>query len=817
MKLSNITVIKRNNIKEPFNHEKILQHLEESCKNLTDVNPSDIIANLRLKLKNEMYSKDIQKLLIQSTQELISNETPNYDKVAGRLLNQDLRKDIYGQYKPVFNADIIKQRIRRGLYDKELFDFYTEDEVNKLIEVIDWERDDNFTYLGLTQMIDKYSVKRNNKTTETPQEIFFLIPLYNFMYSYTDKEKRFQLVKEFYHSLSKFEIMLSTPPMVGIRTSLRGFTSCAGLMAGDSVESLGNAVKNMMTLTTKLRAGIGMNSGAVRGVGADINNGQEKHTGILPYLKVFEYASKSSQQPASGRSGAVTNYYPFFHYEIENILQIKNNKGTEETRVRQSDHCIVFNELFYERLEKEENITLFHINEVQDLYERIGDKKYFKEKYEELERTIPKRKKRTVSAKLIHDTYWNERFGNGRMYKLYAEAMYEHSAFELPIYTSNLCTEIALPSYADEFIHFNCDLESQEQVNTVIEELYEKGKWFNLYSHLQYNTDLDQEIKDVLPGIKRQKRGEFKYNFGEIFSCILGGVNFGVVKPKDFERVMNLMVRFLDAMIDYQDYAGVHVFEKSAKNRRTLGISPSNLFYLLAKHNADYDSLKAKEIISEYMEYMLFYGIKASVELAKEKGACKYFNDTKYSKGITPLDTYNRNVDYLVPNHNFISTEEWNTLKEEIQIHGMRNSTLLTAVPASNSSRVSNSISGINPPQKTVYTIEDKKVNIKAVVPNLKRYKGFYERNTGWNINSIEYFKMVAVIQKYIDQAISLNQYNDMTQYQDNKIPYSEILKQDAICRKYGIKSLYYSKTKTDNQEQEDLEETGCTSGGCEL
>jgi ribonucleoside-diphosphate reductase alpha chain len=358
-------------------------------------------------------------------------------------------------------------------------------------------------------------------------------------------------------------------------------------------------------------------------------------------------------------------------------------------------------------------------------------------------------------------------------------------------------------------------------VDDAMNELYEIGGsegWYSVYSHLYYDTELSEVAKSRLPGLKKNKKGKFSYNFGEIFACILGGINFGVIQPKDFKRLMNLMVRFLDSMIDYQDYAGVKAFEKSARNRRTLGISPSNLFYLLAKHNADYDSIEAKELISEYMEHMLFYGIKASVELAKEKGTCKYYNDTKYSDGLTPLDTYNKNVDYLVPDHRYIPKEDWDELKKEIKKYGMRNSTLLTAVPASNSSRVSNSISGINPPQELIYTIEDKKVTIKAAVPGLKRYKNFYKRNSGWNIDTKEYAKLVSVLQKYTDQAISMNAYWDMTKYPDNKINYSEIVEFDMICRTFGIKSLYYNKTKTDDQSQDTIEEeSACSGGGCEL
>jgi ribonucleoside-diphosphate reductase alpha chain len=609
--------------------------------------------------------------------------------------------------------------------------------------------------------------------------------------------------------------------MNGIRTKTRGFTSCAGLDIGDSIESIGNASKSMFKLITKLRAGIGVNPGKIRGLGADIGNGIEEHTGITPYLKVYEAISKSSQQPNSGRSGAVTNDYPYFHWEIENIMQLKNNKGTDENRVRHSDHSITFNDLFFERLRNNENITLFHMNDVGDLYERIGEPEYFKEKYEELENKKGI-KKRVLQAKSLYDSYWNERFNNGRVYKLNAEAMNNHSAFKLPAYTSNLCREINLLSYPDENVYFDCDFTTQKDVNETMEYLYYVGGregWYSVYSFLYYDTPLSEQVKAVFPGLKKSKKGKFKYNFGEIFSCILGGVNFAV-PIKRIEKLMELQVRFLDSMIEYQDYVDLDIFEKSTKKRRALGISPSNLFYMLAKNDADYDSKEAMVLVSEYMEHMLYYGIKASNELAKELGPCGYYNDTKYSDGITPLDTYNKNVDKLIKDKRYIPKKDWDKLKEDIKKYGMRNSTILTVVPASNSSRVSNSVSGINPPQELIYTVEDKRVNIKAALPELRKYKKFYRRNYSWNIDTIKYTKLVAVIQKYVDQGISLNTYYDLTaeKYVDGKIKFSEIVELDAVVHKYGIKSLYYNKTKTDDQTQDDIMDDGiCSSGGCEL
>jgi len=811
-------VIKRDGKKEKFQFDKILYHLKIAVEGL-NVDINDIVANLKLRIKPEMKSEEIQKALIQAAADLISIENSDYQFVAARLLLQDLYKNIYGNYNPHFDFNILKERIKKGYYADYVLKYYTKEEINELSKIIDYNNDLKFTYLGLNQMIKKYTVKRNGKPIETPQEAYFLISLYNFC-KIKNKRDREYYVKNMYKALSNFDIFLSTPPMVGIRTKMKGWTSCAGVNWGDSIESFGNAAKSTFKLITKLRAGIGADFGSIRGSGADIGNGFEKHTGIIPYLKVNEAITKSSTQPNSGRSGSATDYYPFFHWEIEDILQLKNNKGSDEMSVRHSDHAIIFDNLVYERYKNGKDITLFHMNEVKDLYDLIGTEK-FKEKYEEYERKRSISKKK-ISAEHLLKLYYNERYQTARVYKINANEFQKHSAFKIPTVFSNLCTEINLPAFPDE--DFVIKVKNKKEYKQFLDNLYEEGNWYQLYRYFNYNI-IDKENKTIIEEHLKllDTNGKiFKINFGEIFSCILGGINVGNLskdiekRRKKLSKLMKLLVRFLDEMIDNQDYVGIKSFEKFTKNRRALGISPGNLFYMLAKYGYNYNSIEARNLVHNIMEEFLYYSLKASNELAKIKGKCIYFADTKYSDGILPIDTYNKNVDKL---HNTKLELDWEKLRKDIKEFGLRNSTLLTAVPSANSSRPANMISGINPPQSLEPSIEDNKIKIKSILPEVKKYKEFYEKHLAWNIDTIEYWKLIAIFQKFIDQAISLNEYVDYTKYNNKKIPLSEVLKRDLFTIKYGIKSLYYAKSKTQNDENVDKieEETNCSGGGCTL
>jgi len=942
--MQNTIIKKRNGEFEPFQFDKILKHLKEATKDLKNVDYNDIIANLKLRMKSEMTSQEIQNSLIQSASDLIDKEKPNYQYVAARLLLQDLYKEIYGNYNPHFDSKVLKDRIKKGYYADYVLDYYTDEEIDDLAKVIDFKKDLNFTFSGLWQMKKKYMIKRDGKPIETPQEAFFLIALYNFIKIKNKKEREYY-VKNTYKALANFEIFLSTPPMAGIRTKMRGWTSCAGVNAGDSIESFGNSSKSIFKLITKLRAGIGLNLGNIRGLGADIGNGFEKHTGIIPYAKVFESITRSSTQPNSGRSGAATDYYPFFHWEIEDILQLKNNKGSDETSVRFSDHSIIFDELFYERLEQGKDITLFHMNDVKGLYEYIGTPK-FKELYTHYERKRNIQKKK-IPAEYLYKRYFNERYQTARIYKVNADEFQRHSAFKIPTFFSNLCLagdtkvetengikelkdvkvgdfvksyntetkqveykkvtasamtnpkakvikiatlkneiictpdhkiwtenrgyveakdlkmsdkileneyshfnieyleeeisvyditvednhnfyandilvhnclEINLPAFSDE--DYTIKVKNKKQFKKWVDNLYEKGEWYPLYRHFEFNEE--NEISKEMEQFLDENGKPFNLNFGEIFSCILGGLNVGILplekekRTKKVKKLMDVLVRFLDEMIENQNYVDIKPFEKFTKNRRALGISPGNFFHLLAKAGYDYNTEEARNLTHEIMEEMLYFGLDASVNLAKKRGKCNYFNDTKYSDGILPIDTYNKNVDTL---HSKNLTLDWNTLKEEIKKVGLRNSTLLTIVPSSNSSRPANMISGINPPQALEPTIEDNKIKIKSLLPNIEKYEDFYKRHLAWNIDTIEYWKLVAVMQKFVDQSISLNEYVDYTKYPNKQLPYSEAVKRDFFTRKYGIKTLYYAKSKTQEDLDMEIEEesSGCSGGGCFL
>ena len=891
MKQLNIRVKKRNGKLQQFNADKIYEHINHACEGLADVYPGEILSFFKMKLHDKIKSENIQQALILAAADLIDEKHPNYQYVAARFVLQDIRKKIYNKknigpeadgWNPKFNFNILKKRIEAGYYDSEILEMYTKSEINNILSHINWDNDFKFTYSGITQMIKKYLIKNNSEIIETPQEAFMLIPMYIFgqldretsiddmIAKFLNEENsalsnitsmlnswklkgynnfREALVIEFYNALSNFEIFLSTPPMVGIRSRLRGFTSCAGINMGDSVDAFANAASSMYKLVTKLRAGLGINEGYIRGAGADIANGMETHTGIIPYVKVNEAISTSSQQPASGRSGQATHYYPWFHWEIEDILMLKNNRGYDDKRARHNDHAIVFNNFFYKKLKEEmlgtdtRGVALFHINEADDLYDEIGNEEYFEKKYNQLvnDNSV---EKRWISPKRLFDSFWDERLGTARIYKVNADEFQRHSAFKIPVNSSNLCLEINLPSFPDQ--DFTIYVENHNNFDNWFNEIREAGKWIDVYKIINYKIKSVEEAcdklyirnKDVVEEFfilaSLDKRNEFTnkkiLNFGEIFSCILGGINFGHYGPdKDKRERFNLMLKnsflltwFLDNMIDYQDYAGADTFEKFTKERRALGVSPGNLYHLLAQWNADYNTQQARDIVNETMELMSYCLTLSSTAHAIHKEKCNLFDDTLYSDLLFPMDTYNKNVDELTSNKLNLGTDAWAKLKNLVKKYGMRNSTLMTAVPSSNSSRPGNMISGINPPQGLSYVVKDKKVSVKVLVPDVDKYNKFYKRNLAWDHDNLEYWKLIAVFQKWIDQAISLNQYVDYTKYSNEKIPEVDILKTDLFTLKYGIKTLYYVKPKTTsedalNQKGDESEETGCSGGGCTL
>ena len=743
--MQSINVVKRDGAKEPFDVNKIHKVLEWACEGINAISISEIELKSNIQINDGMKTDDIHELLIKSAAELISEQTPNYQYVAARLVNYKIRKQVYGDYTPWSLNTVIIQNVMRGVYDGAVLNEYTEQEIDMLDRYIKHERDNDFTYVGMEQFRGKYLVQnRVTKTPyETPQILYMLIAMNLFMRY--PKETRIKYVKEYYDAVSQFYISLPTPIMAGLRTPTRQFSSCVLIESGDSLDSI-NATSTSIVNYISKKAGIGIGAGAIRAVGSSIGDGSVVHTGLIPFLKYFQAAVKSCSQ-GGVRGGAATVYLPVWHYEFENLIVLKNNKGTEETRIRHMDYCFQFNKVMYERLLTGGNITLFSPDDVPDLYEAFyADQDKFKELYIAYENRTDIRKK-VLSALEVFSQFLTERKDTGRIYLMNVDHANSHGSFipELaPIRMSNLCTEIDLPTKP---------LKSAEDIE------------------------------------------------GEISLCTLSATNFGLInEPREFEKYCDLQVRALDELLDYQKYP-VPAAEVSTKNRRPLGNGIINLAYFLAKRGLKYDA-SALPVVDEYTEAWSYYLIKASVDLAKEKGACPLWTETKYSLGLTPNQTYKKEVDELVPHQERM---DWESLRAEMKVYGIRNSTLMALMPAETSAQISNSTNGIEPPRALVSFKGSKDGIMAQVVPGYHKLKNQYDLL--WDQKSPEgYLKICAVLQKYIDQGISVNTSYNPENYEDNKVPMSEMIKHLVMFYKYGGKQLYYFNTHDSAGEMHEKE-----------
>jgi len=752
--MEQIHVVKRDGTRAPIDLSMIHEAVDWACNGYENVSVSDIEINSKLQFYEGITSAEIQKVMIRSAADLISQERPNYQYVAARLLLMDLRKQVYKQANPIPFEYLIRNNIYKGIYDKILLEKYSSQEIIFFSKHIKYDRDFNFTFAGLSQMVDKYLLqdRLSNELYETPQEAFMLIGMFMFM-NY-DKKHRKDYVIRLYDALSQFKISLPTPIMSGVRTPLRQFSSCCLIDVGDSIQSIMNS-NTAVGYYTSQRAGIGLNFGRVRGIDAQIRGGEVVHTGLVPFLKMFESTTKSFTQN-SIRGGGSTSTLPFFHWEIETFIQLKNNKGNDENRVRRMDYSIALNKLFRERVRKNENITLFSSEETRELYHLFysSEQERFEKMYVHFENDYSVRKK-SINAREFYLAMLKERYETGRIYILNADHVNTHSSFKDNIYMSNLCQEITLPT---------------------------------------------EPLTDV------------NKSNGEIAMCILSNVNFGKLENIDeLDNLTDLLVRFLDELIDYQEYP-VKVAEKSTKNRRSLGIGVSDVFNFLAKHNLNFDDNKGRKVIHEYMERFQYGLIKASNNLAKEKGACKYYNRTKYSDNIFPIDTYEKNVDEIVPNQLLC---DWNSLRNQVKQYGLRNSALSAIPPAASSSIVSNSTAGIDPVRKLLIAKMSKFGPLKQLVPGFETYKDNYP--LAWDIDNEEYLKFVAIFQKFLDQSISTNMYYDVSKYDKNKVPVRDLIRHEGIAYKYGLKTLYYLNSNDNSGEasqelaQQDEEKTDHT------
>ncbi|QHJ78847.1 MAG: hypothetical protein [Caudoviricetes sp.] len=726
-------VKKSSGITQDFIPGKLLKVLEWSTQDTT-INPNSLYEQVFERLSDNMSTFDIQNVAIKTAADLISVDEPDYQLVAGRLTMFGLRKIVYGQFEPIPFYDHISVNVQRGVYDPEILEKWTKEEIERLEKHIDHDNDMTYEYAGAVQFREKYMVQ--NRSTdqifETPQYAYMLIA----MCLHQDDTDREAHTIEFYEEVTDKILSLPTPIMAGVRTPTRQFSSCVKIETGDSLESINESSAAIVEYISK-RAGIGINAGRIRAEGSKIRSGEVKHTGVIPFWKHLQTAVKSCSQ-GGVRGGAASLYYPMWHLEGEKLYVLKNNKGVDENRIRQLDYGVQMNKLMFERLTSDDYITLFS-PDIADgkLYEYFfSDEQKFKELYESLEKDPSVRKKR-IKARDVFSTIMLERAATGRIYIQFVTNVNENSPFDEPIRMSNLCVEICLPTSP-----LTKDLESSE-----------------------------------------------------IALCTLAAINLGRVDSNNLhrlEKTARVAVRALDNLLDYQDYPMEAA--KKALYRRSLGIGLTNFAYYLAKNYVKYSDGSANELVHEMMEAFQYYLLKASNDLAKERGACEYFDRTSYSRGVMPIDRYKKTVDRLVEP---VYHMNWNSLREDIMRYGLRNSTLSALMPCESSSQITNSTNGIEPPRSLRSYKLSKEGSLAQLVPECQILGSEYE--LAWDMarrGMKGYLSLVAIMQKFADQSISLNTYEDPASYPGNKVPMSVLLDTLVFCQSFGIKTMYYHNTK---------------------
>ena len=734
-------VVKRDGSIQPLDLEKMHVMVEEACKNLAGVSASQVEIQSGIQFYDGISTGEIQEILIRSASDLIDLDHPNYQYVAARLLLFALRKNLYGRIHELPNLkDHVEKCVDKGIYDSDILTTYSDEEFDKLQSFLDHDRDYLFTYAGLRQVVDKYLVqdRSTGDLYETPQFMYLLIAAT--IFSKYPQETRLDYVKKYYDAISKHRINIPTPIMAGVRTPLRQYASCVLVDIDDTLDSIFSSDMAVGRYVAQ-RAGIGINAGRIRGINAKIRGGEVQHTGVVPFLKKFEATVRCCTQNGI-RGGSATVHFPIWHQEIQDIIVLKNNKGTEDNRVRKLDYSIQLSALFYQRFIDNEQITLFSPHDVPNLYDSFGT-----ESFDDLYRTyesdesIPKT---SIGAQELILALLKERAETGRIYIMNIDHCNSHSSFIDKVEMSNLCQEITLP------------------------------------------TKPIQHIDDET---------------GEIALCILSAINIGKIRDvSDLKSLCDLSVRSLDELIDFQGYP-VEAAEIATKARRSLGIGYIGLAHYLAKQGVKYGDPKAWELVHDLTEAFQYHLIESTVNLAKEKGACEYSSRTKYGQGILPIDTYKKDVDELVPNN---LKYDWDSLRALVKEHGVRNSTLSAQMPSESSSVVSNATNGIEPPRGYLSTKKSKKGPLKQIVPQYGTLKNNY--TLLWEMpNNTGYINIVSVMQKFFDQAISGNWSYNPEHYPDNEVPVSQMAQDLLTTYKYGWKTSYYQNTydiKTDEVEE---------------
>ena len=738
--MSSTNVLKRDGTTEELNLEKVHKMVEFAVEGLAGVSASQVEIQSGLQFCDGIKSSDIQEILIRSASDLISEEHPNYQYVAARLLLFGLRKAVHGhpEILPPL-SEHIKGCVDKGVYDGTIVNRYSEEEWNRIDSFVDHERDYLFTYAGLRQVVDKYLVqdRSTGEHYESPQQMYIMIAAT--LFANYPTETRLDYVRRYYNAISTHKINIPTPIMGGVRTPIRQFASCVLVDIDDTLDSIFSSDMAIGKYVSQ-RAGIGINAGRIRGINSKIRGGEVQHTGVIPFLKKFEATVRCCTQNGI-RGGSATVHFPIWHQEIEDIIVLKNNKGTQDNRVRKLDYSIQLSALFYQRFIEAGEITLFSPHDVPGLYDAFGTE-YFDDLYVRYEndKSIPRK---TIDAQELILDLLKERSETGRIYLMNIDHCNSHSSFKDKVSMSNLCQEITLP------------------------------------------TDPIDHIDDA---------------GGEIALCILSAINVGKITQLDqLEDLCDLSVRGLEELIDYQQYP-VAAARRSTLARRSLGVGYIGLAHYIAKNKVKYSDPQAWKLVHDLSEAFQYYLLKASNQIAQEKGACEYFDHTKYSDGLLPIDTYKQDVDDIVPN---VLNYDWDTLRNDIKTHGLRHSTLSAQMPSESSSIVSNATNGVEPPRDYVSIKKSKKGPLKQVVPGFPHLKSNY--TLLWDMPSNEgYIKVIAVMQKFFDQGISGNWSYNPENYPDNEVPTSVMAQDWLTTYKYGWKTSYYQNTydaKKDTEE----------------
>ena len=760
---STMTVTKRCGDRENIDLEKIHRVITWAAKGLKNVSVSEVELRSHLQFFDGIPTEAIHETIIKAAADLISPESPDYQFLAARLAVFHLRKKAFGQFEPPALYTHVTKLVELGKYDMHILQDYSREELDVMDTYIDHWRDMDFSYAAVKQLEGKYLVQNRvtHEIYESAQFLYILVAAC--LFARYPKETRLKYVKDFYDAVSTFKISLPTPIMAGVRTPTRQFSSCVLIECGDSLDSI-NATASSIVKYVSQRAGIGINAGRIRALGSPIRGGEAFHTGCLPFYKYFQTAVKSCSQ-GGVRGGAATLFYPIWHLEVESLLVLKNNRGVEDNRIRHLDYGVQLNKVMYQRLIKGENISLFSPSDVPGLYDAFfEDQNEFERLYVQYEQDSSIRKK-TIKAVELFSLMMQERASTGRIYIQNVDHCNTHSPFDskvAPIRQSNLCLEIALPT---------------KPLNNIDD-----------------------------PN-------------GEIALCTLSALNLGSIKElSDIEPLADLAVRALDNLLDYQDYP-IKAAQLASMNRRTLGIGVINFANYLAKNGMKYSDGSANELTHRTFEAIQYYLLKASMNLAKEQGACPLFHETTYSQGILPIDTYKRDLDKICAEPLHL---DWESLRSDIKQYGLRNSTLSALMPSETSSQISNATNGIEPPRGLISVKSSKDGQLKQVVPDFDTLKDSYELL--WKMPSNDgYLQLVGIMQKFVDQAISANTNYDPSRFEGRKVPMQTLLKDLLNAYKLGVKTLYYHNTRDGASDSHDditnleKEDDGCAGGACKI